>query len=183
MDRLTELVQSHPDQIVAITALCALFLSFLSIFLTWRTLVMQREHNFRSLTPILNIVTGNYEDLIEVKLRNTGVGPLIVKSFAASAGGEHKNNVIFWMPALPPGIWWSTFIEEIEGRCIPPNQDMVILQLKVNLNDPAHIKFRDNVRQVLKPLGITVEYNDIYDRRMPIARRELRKPFGADTAL
>jgi hypothetical protein len=52
METLLEIVKSNPDQINAMVAACALFVSLLFIVLTFIALILQRRHNFKSLTPI-----------------------------------------------------------------------------------------------------------------------------------
>ena len=173
MGRLIDLIKNYPAQINAFSAVCALFVSGLSIFFTIRTLRLQRIHNFKSLTPIANVLANDYENQLEVRIRNTGIGPLILKRFTASDGKQEKADIISWMPALPNGISWSDFSSYIEGHCIPPNQDVVMIQLSGDPEDMHFASFRDEVRRVLSVLTVTVEYNDIYDRRMPTEQRSL----------
>lgn len=77
MEALIEFLKAHPDQAGAFAAVSALFVSFISILLAVAALWMQRRHNYKSLTPIASLPIGDYENSLEVKLRNTGVGPLI----------------------------------------------------------------------------------------------------------
>ncbi|MDQ3803166.1 MAG: hypothetical protein M3416_04855 [Acidobacteriota bacterium] len=174
MDELINLIKSHPDQINALAAVCALFVSLLSIILTLRTLRLQRIHNFKSLTPIANILTADYENELRVTIRNTGVGPLIVERFTASDGVQEKDNIVCLMPPLPEGIYWATFSPNIEGRCIPPTQDLVIIKLSGDPGDGTFASFRDEVRLALSKLTVTLEYQDIYDRRMPPKHTDLK---------
>src|SRR5215210_5687660 len=106
MDKLIELIGTHPDQINAFAAVCALFVSLLSIILTLRALRLQRIHNFKSLTPIASILAADYENELEVTIRNTGVGPLIVKRLQVHGGEEEKDNVHCLMPRPPKGMYW-----------------------------------------------------------------------------
>jgi len=174
MDKLVDLIKSHPEQINALAAVCALFVSFLSILLTVYTLWLQRRHNFKSLTPIASITVGDYEDNLEVRLRNSGIGPLIIERFTASDGNQERDDIISWMPSLPEETYWSAFTANIDGRCIPPNQDVLLIQLNGDANDGKFALFRDEVRHALSRLTIKVEYRDIYDRKMPIKQRDLK---------
>jgi hypothetical protein len=174
MDKLVNLIKSYPDQINALAAVCALFVSFLSILLTFLALRLQRRHNFKSLTPIASILIGDYEQEILVKLRNTGVGPLIVERFTTSDGNKEEDDIISWMPALPEGIYWASFTENIDGWCIAPNKEAVIIKLSGNPSDRRFALFRNEVRRALSKLTVTVKYKDIYDRRMPIKQRDLK---------
>ena|ERR1044071_7325444 len=174
MDEFIDLIKNHPEQANAFIAVCALVVSFLSILLTFYTAWLQRRHNFKSLTPIATIPVGDYEDNLEVRLRNAGVGPLIVEQFVASDGNQQENNIIFWMPELPEGIYWSTFTSEIVDLCIPPNQDAILIQLIGDSADKQFALFRDTVRRALSRLTVTVEYKDIYGRSMPTKQRDLK---------
>lgn len=40
---------------------------------------MQRTHNKKSVLPLGFISLANYEDLLRIKIINTGIGPLIIK--------------------------------------------------------------------------------------------------------
>src|SRR5687767_15321466 len=134
MDTLVNFLKTYPNQINALAAVSALFVSLLSIVLTLVTLKIQRTHNFKSVTPVASILIGDYEDLIEVKLRNSGVGPLIIKKVLVSDGVQEKDEIISWMPASPPGIRWSTLTERINDWCIAPDHDIIFVQLR---GDPA----------------------------------------------
>jgi hypothetical protein len=68
MTRLIDLVKNYPNQINAFAAVCALFVSFLSIIFTVIALWLQRIHNFKSLTPIANVFANDYENQLEVKI-------------------------------------------------------------------------------------------------------------------
>jgi hypothetical protein len=173
MRNLFDLIRSYPDQINALVAICALFVSFLSIVLTLFTLRLQRIHNFKSLTPIADILTADYENLLQLTIRNTGVGPLIVERFTVTGGEQEEDNVLCLMPELPPGLHWSDFSQNIEGRCVPSTQDLILLQLSGDPTDMSFAEFRESVRRELGKLTATLHYKDIYDRRMPAKQKKL----------
>jgi hypothetical protein len=170
---IKSIIQDHPNQISAITASCALLVSFLSIVLTVWTLRVQRRHNFLSVTPIASIPINDYEDNIAVKVKNTGVGPLLIETFRATDGHEEKDDLISWMPSLPTGMYWSTFYDDIDGLCIPPGDEAVLLRLQGDPNDTRFIEARDSTRRALSALIVTVTYKDIYSRRMSSKTRNL----------
>jgi len=174
MDALIEFMKTHPDQASAFAAVSALFVSFISILLAVAALWMQRRHNYKSLTPIASLPIGDYENLIEVKLRNTGVGPLIVKKFTATKDHERKKNIVSFMPKLPEGIYWDTFYNDLEGLCVPPNETAIIIKLCGDPKDEKFAKFRDKVRNELKNVTIEVQYRDIYNRNMLNKCRDLK---------
>ena len=170
MGKLVDLIRNHPEQVNALTALCALFVSFLSIVLTFCALWLQRRHNFKSLTPIAHISANDFENLLEVKIRNYGIGPLLVESFIASRGAEEKHNIIDWMASGN----WTTFTKIVEGRCIPAGGQIILVRLEGDVDDMAFTRRRDKVRRSLSELTVSLKYKDIYDRRMPDAVRDLQ---------
>lgn len=176
MNQLIELIKTYPDQVNATAALMALTVSLLvsltSIILTIMTLRIQRNHNFKSVTPIANILTGDYEDELEVKLTNTGIGPLIINKFIAANEGREEDNIISLMPGLPH-YSWTTFTRYIDGRSIAPNQELILIQLNGDMEDESFVLIRDEVRRALSQLTVAVSYRDIYDRQMPPCQRKL----------
>lgn len=174
MDAFIEFMKTHPDQASAFVAVSALLVSLISILLAFVALWMQRRHNYKSLTPIASLPIGDYENLIEVKLRNTGVGPLIVKKFTATKNNECKKNIVSFMPKMPEGMYWETFYNDLDGLCVPPNETAVIIRLCGDPGDEQFAKFRDEVRNELKNISIEVQYRDIYNRNMPKKCRDLK---------
>jgi hypothetical protein len=174
MDTILEFVKNNPHQVTAFAAVSALGVSFLSIVLTVVSLVLQRRHNFKSLTPIASFPIGDYENLITVKLKNTGVGPLIVEKFVATDGKQVRHSLISWMPETPTGVMWDTFYDSLEGLSVPPGAEAIIVKLSGDSNDTQFSGFRDDVRRVLSRLTVRVEYRDIYNRRVPKKQRDLK---------
>jgi hypothetical protein len=173
MTNIFDILSKYPNQINAGVAVCALFVSFLSIILTVWTLWLQRKHNFLSLTPIASIPINDYEDNIAVKVKNTGVGPLVVETFRATDGKEDKDDIISWMPALPTNLCWSTFCDNLDGMCISPGEEAVLLRLQGDANNKTFREARDNIRRALSKLSVTVKYKDVYNRKMTPKTRDL----------
>jgi hypothetical protein len=167
------LLENSVNQINALTAVAALLVSLLSIFLTIATLYMQRNHNFASLTPVASILVGDYENMLEVKLRNSGVGPLIIKRVTFTDGQRKSNELISLMPELPEGIGWSTFTEEIQDWCIAPDHEVIFMKLEGDPGDSDFAAARGHVRKALSPLRVIVDYRYIYNRKMPLKQRDL----------
>jgi len=173
MNYFINLIKDYPSQITALTAMSALLVSLLSIFLTFLTLWFQRRHNFKSLTPVASILIGDYENKLEVKIRNSGVGPLIVEQFIAFDGNQERDDIISWMPSPPEGIHWVTFTENVDGWCIAPNKEVVVIRIIGNPADEKFVLFRTDVRRALSNLTVALKYRDIYDRKMPTKQRDL----------
>jgi hypothetical protein len=182
MTALINMLRENPATVSAAVASLALLVSFLSIVLTAVTLYFQRRHNYKSVTPIASFPIGDYEDRITVRLKNTGIGPMVVETFRASDGRDERRDLISWMPDLPQGIDWDTFYGEADGACVPVGSDLVLLQLIGDPNDRRFSTARDNCRRALAKLTLSIVYKDIYQRRMPQAGRSLSwfgRHFGA----
>jgi hypothetical protein len=162
---LHQLIKDYSGQVTALAAVFALIISAL-------TLWFQRRHNFKSLSPFAMILIGDYENRLEVKIRNSGVGPLIIEQFIASDGNQERNDIISWMPK---GIDnWSTFpLESIDGRCIAPNKEEVVIGMIGNPAEEKFVQARAAVRRALSNLTVSLKYRDIYNRKMPMRERKL----------
>jgi hypothetical protein len=173
MQQLVELLAAHPDQVNAFAAVAALFVSLLSIVLTVASLWWQRQHNYFSVRPIGGIPIADYEDRIAVHIKNTGIGPLIIDKFRVSDGMTVETSLISLMPSLPQGMLWNTFLESLEGTCVPPGDRLKLLELSGDPSAQAFADARDDCRRRLSQLTVELWYKDIYGRRMPVAARSL----------
>ena len=161
------------DLIVALTAMLAVLISFVSIIFTIISTKLQHRHNINSIRPIANIAISDYQDEIAVELINNGTGPLIIEKFKAYSDDKIKNNLIDFMPELPPGIHFNTFFKNFENFSIIPSKSIIILKYKLNTNNSEEVKYRDLLRKELLKLKVRVTYKDIYNKRMPINERSL----------
>ena len=175
MDQLFQALQNNSENIIALTALCAVFISFISISLTAITIWLQRRHNFKSVMPIADIHLPDYENRISVEVENTGIGPLIINEVIVfnKDNGEKKNSVIEWLPDLPLDYSWDTFTLYFQGRVISPNQKIVFVKLSGDLEDHTFIYSRNLVRSALSKLILIIKYSDIYGRKMKPSIRPL----------
>jgi len=174
MNGLLQLIRQNPGQVSVIVALMALFVSFLSILLTIVSLYLSRQHNYKSLTPIASIPFSDYENQVAVKIKNTGVGPLIIGTFRATRGKRTEDDLISLMPELPQGMLWDTFFDDLDGACIPPGEQLGVLQLSGNSEDRRFGEARDACRRALAEITVVLTYKDIYGRRMPVVTKSLR---------
>jgi hypothetical protein len=171
-----EFLVSNSAFVTAWTAIAALFVSLLSIILTCLSLWMQRTHNRKAVLPIGHIVVGDYEDDIFVRLRNDGVGPLILENVTVFRNGSRKNTktaLIDFMPELPGGYAWTTFVRGVNGRALSPDGQITLIELK---GEPSYEDFDSSkviVRRELSTLCIEISYRNIYGDKMPIISRRL----------
>jgi hypothetical protein len=174
MNDLFQLLKNYPGQVSAMVATMALCISFLSILLTIVSLYLSRQHNYKSLTPIASIPFSDYENKVAIKIKNTGVGPLIIGTFRATRGDKTANDLISLMPDLPHGILWDTFFEDLDGACIRPGEQLAVLQLIGDSEDNNFKPARDICRKALAETTVVLTYKDIYGRKMPTVTKNLR---------
>jgi len=151
----------------------ALFVSFLSILLTISSLYLTRRHNYKSVTPIASIPVSDYENRIAVKVKNNGVGPLIITAFRASRGPTTEDDLVSLMPQLPSGMLWDTFFDDLDGVCIRPGDQLGVLELSGDSDDKRFVAARDACRKALAETTVVLSYKDIYGRHMPVVTKSL----------
>jgi hypothetical protein len=176
MDDLIAFLTAKHDLVAALTAVAAIVVSTISIILAIFNMTTQRTHNRKSLMPIAHVRLGDYENRIFVQLHNDGIGPMLIDNIVVSKGrGWSKKHASFigLVPALPPGILWSTFVTDLSGRALSAGKDITILLLEGDPSDQNFLAARQSVRQALSDLQIVVKYRDIYGHKMPATKRNL----------
>jgi hypothetical protein len=180
MDALIVLLNSDANAANAFGALAsaaaaflALLVSVISVFISVWAVRSQRKHNELSVRPLAEITVGDYEDSLRVKLRNHGIGPMIVKAVTISDGANAKPSIIEWMPDLPNGRLYTDFTDQIRDRTLAPGSEIVLLELTENKDENGFAACRDMARAALAPLTVNVEYTNIYNTVMPPRRKNL----------
>jgi hypothetical protein len=176
MNDLVAYLTAKHDLVTAITAVAALFVSAVSIILATFNMTTQRTHNRKSLMPIAHVRLGDYENRIFVRLFNDGIGPMIIDSIVVSkprGKGKRHGTFIDYMPALPPGILWTTFVTDLSGWALSADKDLTLLLLEGDPTDETFVAARQAVRQALSELKIAIRYRDIYGSKMPAATRDM----------
>ena len=167
-------VENNDNLILAITAILALFVSGLSIFLTFKTLKTQKKHNKISVRPIGEVGLGDYENVLFVSLRNVGLGPLIIKKVSVFDGENSiEKPLIKFMPDLVDGYAWETFRGDVSKRALAAGSDISLIKLSGEVTNPAFVKNRDNVRKQLAKLSVIFEYTDMYETESLIENQNL----------
>lgn len=146
----------------AFIALAAFIISVTSLFVSRATLAKQHRHNVLSVTPIPMVSVADYEDRLTVKILNNGSGPLIIRNAKVERESQARESLIAWMPSLPDGMYWSTFVGPIENRSLLPGNEIKLLELTGDHPDKKFEKFRNECREALCPLTVVLEYTDVY---------------------
>jgi hypothetical protein len=161
--------QSFAVEADAIWAICALFVSFVSlatsIYFSW----CARDHNRKSVKPIPFIQQLDYEDRIGVIVQNNGTGPLILKKAQAVSSTDGRvGHLIDLIPAQPNGVLFSNFTKIRQVRAILPDRHVDLIDLPVDLANPIAVNYRDELRGALGNMTIELTYTDVYDTRFPV---------------
>jgi hypothetical protein len=165
-----------------IVAICALVVSIVSIFISIRSLSIQRTYNEKSVRPIAHLTNDDYENEISVELRNVGVGPLIIKELKVqSQNGKELTNLIDFVDLnLPDGLMWTNFVKQTTNRAIAIGDKICLLSINFdNVEYPDKDsarqipRFRSDLRKLLGDLTVTVKYTGIYEKDILVYTRTL----------
>ncbi len=175
------------------TSFFSLVLSVVAIIISINTYRSQKEHNKNSVRPILNIVLGDYEDDLYVRVDNNGVGPAIVSSINCTCSYFHElmsaNSLVDLIPykatvqgknsgATANMHSFTDFVEDITGRTIPPGGSITLLRIE-NPKREQLLAFRN----LLKKCSVEIGYTDIYSSKPWECKRSLdffgRTPISA----
>jgi hypothetical protein len=171
-----EWIKDYPEATVALASLLVAIQAFLSSRKTSRA---QHEHNQLSVTPLVNINFGDYENDLSVSLVNNGTGPMVIKSIRVIGAADPTKPLIDAMPNLPRNdlVTWNHYIgSDLTGRSIRAGGgQIVLLRLRHNREKEKALKdlfalSRDKMRAALGPLKLRVEYTDIYGKRFVTER-------------
>lgn len=154
-----------------IVAVCAAIISLASLAVAIRALRSQREHNYLSVRLIGHFSRGDYEDCIFVKLKNYGVGPLLIGSFIVQAAQSTHKRLIDALGSVASETTWDTFTDTIDGRALAPNKEFVLLKGSFSTSQKA---VKAKIRLALSKMTLRLTYKDIYGRVQP----EIREPLS-----
>jgi hypothetical protein len=151
-----------------VVALCALWISVLSlafsIYYGWCT----RDHNRRTVKPLPYVASSDFENLLAVRLWNYGNGLLILqKVLTRKAKDDLSGHLIDLLPSLPGGLYFSNYVKVRPGRAVPPGGSLTLFEFTVDESNAMALAFRDELRDILGHLVMDVNYTDIYETKFP----------------
>ncbi|MEG0835607.1 MAG: hypothetical protein RR413_09210 [Christensenellaceae bacterium] len=149
--------------LTAVTAVMAIVISII----TYRS---QVKHNKNSVKPILNISVGDYVNEIFIKVKNKGVGPATITLCNCIQSIDNRirkeTAVINYFDDVH--FVWDTFANDITNLTIAPGGEMVLLRACIEDTESMNA-----IRKQLRNIEIQIEYIDIYNEKMPVARKQL----------
>lgn len=125
--------------------------------------------------PLAEITLGDYENSIEVKLKNCGLGPLKISNISILKDNIIRTaTLIEFMPKPPHDIVWTDFLLQNRGVIVAKDSEINLLLLIGKVDNINFENYKSLVRSTLKDLSIMISYQDIYGREMKPITRELR---------
>lgn len=172
-------VEQSTDWVQIAISTSSILTSIIAIIISITTYKSQVRHNRNSVKPILDIVLGDYENDLYVRIDNNGVGPAIIKNISCSNGNDERNCLLELIPgearvttahtdAIVPLFPLTDFVEDIASRTIAPEKNIVLLELL-----EPNSRQRLALRSVLKEITISINYTDIYGKEIFTTKREL----------
>ena len=157
-----------------LVAVAALVTAAVSVYFTREGLKNQEKHNALSVVPVPFIALADYENLIRVKIRNDGLGPLIVNGIDYEKAGaiNEFEELVQYLPPPPNALAWSNFSSG-HVRSIRPGDELILIEISLPGSDQLVDAFRNQLRWILSQITISVRYTDVYANSFSANTREL----------
>lgn len=146
------------NTLTAVSSLFAVVVSIISVIFTVIFSLLQVKHNKNSVRPISSIQLCDYENLLSVKIKNVGTGPLTIKTLKVKDDHREAKELISLMPHINQN--WTTFIEEIDGSTIPVGGSITLVELH-----PDDDMVKQLVRKRLSKITVYLDYTDIFETK------------------
>ena len=157
----------------------AIFISMLALFLTIYELYQQRAHNVKSVRPLAQIDLGDLDTQIYVYVRNNGMGPMIVDKVTFIKSGKHYSNIENCID-IPPRTYMYVLVSETVKKLVLPGSYLMVFEKDFEDRDELAM---EQVRKMLTPIILKVDYRDIYDNKFTVERNFewfSRRDFGKE---
>jgi len=152
-------------------------MSLAAIVLTIVQIVIQREHNFKSIKPIGQINVADYQNDVHVAISNAGIGPLIITDIKVYNGRVSSDNLLAILPEdLVNPMMWTDFVTELKGRAVQVDEKVYLIRALFDDDDQLEddmINVRTRLRECLAEVTIEFSYTDVYEKNTYNVRREL----------
>jgi hypothetical protein len=153
-----------------IISISAIIISIISLFVTIFALYFHRKHNQLSVKPIAHFSKGDYEDQIFVKIKNYGLGPLIIDRFEINRGNQSFQRLIDSLGEQSSSIVWDTFTDSLDGRVLAPQKEFILMQGSFELEQN---NIRMGIRRLLAQTSLTIHYKCIYGKKQSPVTEQL----------
>lgn len=176
----------------------SMIISGLTLLMTYKISTRANNISKNSVRPYLDIIIGNYNNHTYIKIKNNGLGTAIIKNIDFIYENKLTNESMYtsdiitiineynkYINPSENDNKYVTFVEDIKGRGIGPQDEIIILEKRyecTNSTNQKEAKFIKNIispkrkklLNVLKDLKIKVEYTNVFgDEIIPSCEREL----------
>ncbi|MEF2600143.1 MAG: hypothetical protein U0M80_02515 [Fusobacterium mortiferum] len=176
----------------------SMIISGLTLLMTYKISTRANNISKNSVRPYLDIIIGDYNNHTYIKIKNNGLGTAIIKNIDFIYENKLTNESMYtsdiitiineynkYINPSENDNKYVTFVEDIKGRGIGPQDEIIILEKRyecTNSTNQKEAKFIKNIispkrkklLNVLKDLKIKVEYTNVFgDEIIPSCEREL----------
>lgn len=159
-----------------IIAILALLTSVASVVISIFMFRLQRIHNIKSVKPILHIGQWDYENELCVTIKNSGAGIAIIKKLSVlqKTTMQTRDHIYAWLPnKLEANVNYSKYWTPHTEFVIQPGEIIDLIKIPIDDRKPEQIVVREKLRVILSKLVVQLDYEDIYETRMPFKKMEL----------
>lgn len=192
--QITELtIQVVELGISILTLIATIFISVKASGVSKKTNEISRN----AIKPYLNIMVGDYNNKTYVKIRNSGLGTAIINDIKFVRENMNSDCIMKLAELYDSQLVnenYNTFVEDIKGRGIAPQEDIIILEKRYNktvedsqnnktaentLNKKGVIYFlvknrkRKKLLEFLYKVEIEIMYEDIFGEKQELVYRKL----------
>ena len=82
-------------------------------------------------------------------------------------------HLIDLIPPIPAYLRFTNFNRIVQARPVQPGDQVDLLELKINANDEAAVKYRDELREALGDITLELTYTDVYGTRFTVYSHKL----------
>lgn len=151
---------NNTDLCMAITSICSMVIAMIALLLSLYSICSQIKFNKKSIIPICDVVLGDYEECLFVKIKNVGLGTMIIDSVNCTnlRTGESENILVNLLPDVDQK--WEDFSGALEKKAVSADTEIYMMKIC-----PKNDKIRKILRSYLQNISISVEYRDLYDKK------------------
>ena len=154
-----------------------LCISLLAFAVALFSLIQQRKHDRLSLRPLAVIRFTDFDDFLLIKLKNAGIGPMIVTRLETKhvESGVIMGYPIEWFENK--SYIWNNFRKPSGDYVLSVDEEVSLLDYSIQPYEGQTKEHRKHdivlIREILKDLSIKVEYKDIYNKRQKAEVKKL----------
>lgn len=165
----------------SVTALAAILVSVIALYVAWDQSRVMRAQQHGAVIPILQVDWSLSRDsehvLMQLNVRNNGVGPALVESVILSHEGEAHEDASDFMAALPGGA--SRAWTSIAGRTIGVDESIRPMELSWP-SDESDLERVNRLVGEIQAWSVEICYCSVFGRCWQASARTNERPVPVD---